>query len=44
MGDGSFFKGEKRKQKKEILEKKAVHMPKPNYVSQVEIINRKKGK
>ena len=45
MGNNSgFYKGEKKKQKKEILEKKASHIARVNVVPQVEIIGRKKGK
>lgn len=45
MGNfGGFYKGEKRKLKKEVLEKKASHIPKVNVVPKVEIIGRKKGK
>ncbi len=41
---GGFYKGEKKKQKKEVLEKKATHIGRVNFVPQVEIIGRKKGK
>ncbi len=41
---GGFYKGEKKKMKKEILEKKAGHIARVASVSQVEIIGRKKGK
>ena len=44
MGYGSFYKGEKKKQRKDVLEKKASHIARVNFVPQVEIISRKKGK
>ncbi|KKS83874.1 MAG: hypothetical protein UV59_C0030G0002 [Candidatus Gottesmanbacteria bacterium GW2011_GWA1_43_11] len=44
MGYGSFYKGEKKKQRKDVLEKKATHIARVNVVPQVEIIGRKKGK
>lgn len=40
---GGFFKGDKKKIKKEILEKKASHIKRPAMTPQVEIIG-KKGK
>lgn len=44
MGYGSFYKGEKKKVKKEILEKKATHIAKVYSTPQVEIIGKGKGK
>lgn len=41
---GGFYHGEKKKLKKETMEKKAMHIPKVQQVPQVEIIGRKKGK
>ncbi len=40
---GGFYKGEKRKLKKEVLEKKAAKLKRSTFVPQVEIIG-KKGK
>lgn len=45
MGNfGGFYKGEKRKLKKEILEKKASHIARISPVPQVQIIGKGKGK
>lgn len=45
MGNfGGFYKGEKKKVKKEILEKKAAHITRMNTVPQVQIIGKGKGK
>jgi len=45
MGNFSgFFKGERKKPKKEVLERKAAHIARINVVPKVEIIGRKKGK
>ena len=45
MGSFSgYYKGEKKKTKREVLEKKAAHLTRVNVVPQVEIIGRKKGK
>lgn len=44
MGDGGFFKGEKKKQKREVLEKKASHIARVYSAPQVEIIGKGKGK
>lgn len=44
MGSQGFFKGEKKKVRKDIMEKKAMHIARINSVPQVEIISRKKGK
>ena len=41
---GGFYKGEKKKMKKEIMEKKAAHIARVQSVPQVEIIGRRKGK
>lgn len=41
---GGFYKGEKKKAKKEVLEKKASHIAKVYSVPQVEIIGKGKGK
>lgn len=41
---GGFYKGEKKKMKKEEMEKKAGHIARVQSVPQVEIIGRKKGK
>ncbi len=43
MGYGSFYKGEKKKTKREILEKKASHIAKLYSTPQVEIIGKGKG-
>ena len=40
---GGFFKGDKKKLKKEIMEKKASHIRRPVIIPQIEIIG-KKGK
>ena len=44
MGDGSFFKGEKKKIKREVLERRAEHISRVNVVPRVEIIGKGKGK
>lgn len=44
MGYDGFYKGEKKKQKKEVLEKKATNIARVNVVPRVEIVGRKKGK
>lgn len=44
MGSQGFFKGEKKKVKRDTLEKKAGHIARVHSVPQVEIIGRKKGK
>ena len=43
MGYGSFYKGEKKKTKKEVLEKKASHIAKNYSTPQVEIKGKAKG-
>ena len=44
MGSQGFFKGEKKKMRKEDMEKKAMHIARVAQIPQVEIIGRKKGK
>lgn len=43
MGYGSFYTGEKKKQKKEVMEKKAAHIARVYSAPQVEIIKKGKG-
>lgn len=44
MGYGSFYKGEKKKMKKETMEKKAEHMARVLVAPRVEIIGKGKDK
>lgn len=44
MGYGSFYKGEKKKTKKEVLEKKASHIARIQEAPRIEIIGKGKGK
>lgn len=44
MGYGSFYKGEKKKMKKQVMEKKAEHMVRVQVAPRVEIIGRGKDK
>ena len=41
---GGFYKGEKKKVKKDVLEKRALHITKVSAVPQIEIIGKGKGK
>lgn len=44
MGYGSFYKGEKKKVRKEVMEKRASHIARVHSTPQVEIIGKGKGK
>lgn len=44
MGSSSFFKGEKKKQKKEVLERRLEQMPRATIAPRVEIIGKGKGR
>ena len=44
MGDGSFFKGERKKVRRDVLEKRAEHMGRVVIAPKVEIIGKGKGK
>ncbi len=45
MGSFSgYYKGEKKKMKREVMEKKAEHMPKAQFTPRVEIIGKGKDK
>lgn len=44
MGYGSFYKGEKKKMKREVLEKRAERFVRSFEVPKIEIIGKGKGK
>ena len=41
---GGFYKGEKKKMKRDVMEKKAAHIARISDVPRVEIISKGKGK